>query len=276
MLTRTRRDRNMGWCGSFRRGPYGPMRAMSAACLGAALSVAALAGAGCENAGQGAVSGAGVGALTGLAIGSMSGNAGTGAAIGAIGGGVGGAVVGDQNRRANQRAATPTPVMPPPAQVNVPQAQPMSQADRDRLALARFARSWRVTGWQTVDGQRRFVNGNAAGSVDNMFFVRLDMSMFDEQSGRMNTGNVILASEPGRGITMNSRFDTSPSPSSYAGTVSADGTLFTLDEIAPNWGNTGRRIVIRFLSGDQFVADVTERSGGQAVQTSSLTFSAAR
>jgi tetrahydromethanopterin S-methyltransferase subunit C len=58
---------------------------------------------GCENAGQGALSGGAVGALGGLAIGSLSGNAGAGAAIGAIAGSVGGAVIGDQNRRANER-----------------------------------------------------------------------------------------------------------------------------------------------------------------------------
>ena len=58
--------------------------------------------AGCETAGQGAVSGAGIGALSGLAIGSLTGSAGKGAAIGAIAGGVGGAVIGDQNERRSQ------------------------------------------------------------------------------------------------------------------------------------------------------------------------------
>ena len=63
---------------------------------------AALVG-GCDNAGQGALSGGAIGALGGLAIGSLSGNAGAGAAIGAIGGAVAGGVIGDQNRRANER-----------------------------------------------------------------------------------------------------------------------------------------------------------------------------
>lgn len=54
---------------------------------------------GCNNAGQGAVSGATLGALAGMGIGSLSGNMGKGAAAGAIIGGVGGAVLGDQNRR---------------------------------------------------------------------------------------------------------------------------------------------------------------------------------
>jgi len=54
---------------------------------------------GCNNAGEGALSGAALGALGGLAIGSVTGSAGKGAAIGAVAGGVGGAVIGDQNQR---------------------------------------------------------------------------------------------------------------------------------------------------------------------------------
>jgi len=61
-----------------------------------------LSAGGCNNAGQGAVSGAAIGALGGLAIGSLSGNAGAGAAIGAVSGAVVGGVIGDQNRRAQQ------------------------------------------------------------------------------------------------------------------------------------------------------------------------------
>lgn len=56
---------------------------------------------GCDNAGEGAISGAGLGALGGLAIGSLTGSAGTGAVIGAVAGGLGGAVIGDQNARKN-------------------------------------------------------------------------------------------------------------------------------------------------------------------------------
>ncbi|MBS0196743.1 MAG: hypothetical protein JSR77_08295 [Planctomycetes bacterium] len=63
---------------------------------------AVLLSAGCESAGQGAVSGGAIGALGGLAIGSMTGSAGKGAAIGAISGAVAGGVIGDQNQRARQ------------------------------------------------------------------------------------------------------------------------------------------------------------------------------
>lgn len=71
----------------------------STALLVLALAGVGVAGSGCNNAGEGALSGAGLGALAGLGIGSLTGNAGAGAAIGAIAGGVGGAVIGDQNER---------------------------------------------------------------------------------------------------------------------------------------------------------------------------------
>ncbi len=64
---------------------------------GIALTMATVTG--CNNAGQGAVSGATLGALAGMGIGSLSGNMGKGAAAGAIIGGVGGLIIGDQNNR---------------------------------------------------------------------------------------------------------------------------------------------------------------------------------
>ncbi len=72
--------------------------ALACAALAASLSIL-----GCENAGQGAVSGGAIGALGGLAIGSLSGDAGKGAAIGAISGAIAGGIIGDQNNRAAER-----------------------------------------------------------------------------------------------------------------------------------------------------------------------------
>ncbi|MEM7709708.1 MAG: glycine zipper domain-containing protein [Pseudomonadota bacterium] len=67
--------------------------------LAAGVASLSLVAVGCDNAGQGALSGASLGALGGLAIGSLTGSAGAGAAIGAISGGLGGAIIGDQNER---------------------------------------------------------------------------------------------------------------------------------------------------------------------------------
>ncbi|MFN0012225.1 MAG: glycine zipper domain-containing protein [Phycisphaerales bacterium] len=65
--------------------------------VGLAAAVAMTAG--CNNAGEGALTGAGLGAATGAIIGSFTGSAGAGALIGAAAGAVGGGVIGDQNQR---------------------------------------------------------------------------------------------------------------------------------------------------------------------------------
>lgn len=261
-------------------------RPLTAALIAPLLASAFFTLPGCDNAGQGAVSGAGIGALSGLAIGSLSGNAGKGAVIGAVAGGVGGAVLGDQNRRSNERAQQQHAAIPPassastsgpspsgpPTTVSVTTPASLTQSDRDRLALSKLARNWRVTGWETVDGQRRLVSGTASGSVENAFFIRLIMTITDEQTRQVNNGNIVFASEPGRGLTMNSHFDTSPFPITYSGTVSNDGNLFTLDEIAPSAG--ARRIVARFISPTEWVADVSDRSGSQSTPQASFNFNA--
>jgi hypothetical protein len=76
-------------------------RTTAAALIGAILGTSMLTG--CNNAGEGAISGAGLGALGGLVIGSVTGSAGRGAAIGAAAGAVGGAVIGDQNQRSGRQ-----------------------------------------------------------------------------------------------------------------------------------------------------------------------------
>lgn len=75
-----------------------PARFRLAVALAAASGVLAVQS-GCNNAGEGALSGAALGALGGMAIGSLSGDMGKGAVIGAVAGGLGGAVIGDQNER---------------------------------------------------------------------------------------------------------------------------------------------------------------------------------
>jgi len=70
------------------------------AAIGASARAAGALLVGCNNAGQGAITGAGVGALAGLIIGSTTGAAGAGAAIGGATGGV----IGDQNARRSRRS----------------------------------------------------------------------------------------------------------------------------------------------------------------------------
>ncbi len=64
-----------------------------------ALVAAASLSGGCNNAGEGALSGAALGALGGLGIGSLYGDMGKGAAMGGIIGAIGGLILGDQNSR---------------------------------------------------------------------------------------------------------------------------------------------------------------------------------
>jgi hypothetical protein len=92
---------------------------LRSALLSAPLVLAAIAASGCNNAGEGGLSGAAIGAGAGAIIGSLYGDFGKGAAIGAIAGGIGGAVIGDQNQRnAYAQSAPPPPqttVVYPPA-----------------------------------------------------------------------------------------------------------------------------------------------------------------
>ena len=55
--------------------------------------------AGCNNGGEGFLSGAALGSLVGMGLGSLSGDMGKGAAAGALLGGLGGLIIGDQNQR---------------------------------------------------------------------------------------------------------------------------------------------------------------------------------
>jgi hypothetical protein len=94
--TMTTRNRQSGTRHGFAR------RAWRVAAVGAALVFASAAG-GCNNAGEGALSGAILGGMAGMGLGSLTGDMGKGAAAGAIIGGVGGAVIGDQNNRSGRR-----------------------------------------------------------------------------------------------------------------------------------------------------------------------------
>ena len=65
--------------------------------------LAAFLTAGCNNAGEGALSGGAIGAIAGMGLGSLGGHMGAGAAAGAIIGAVGGLIIGDQNDRNSRR-----------------------------------------------------------------------------------------------------------------------------------------------------------------------------
>lgn len=220
---------------------------------------------GCSNAKQGALSGAGIGALSGLAIGSLSGNAGKGAAIGAILGGVGGGVIGDQNKRSQDQAATReagTRAMP----------ATVVAADADRAMIGRLAGRWSLTGWsEVVASDRRDLRGSAEGVVEQDYFLRLDASIV-VGPGDTRTGVLLFASEPGRGVTLSSRFSDSPSTSRFLGSGSADSRTITLEEVDSIIPGVRRRMVIRFQSPSEWVVDVTNLAGPDGARIGSFRF----
>ena len=217
--------------------------------LGALCLIALLAG--CSNAKQGAASGAGVGAITGLAIGSLTGDAGTGAAIGAIAGGVGGAIIGDRNRRQEESdAAESGSIRAAPAAV--------VEADHDRVLLARLVGRWRVSGWSEVmASDRREISGVAEGIIEQSYFLRLDMNLIlDPVKEEHLTGTLLFGSEPGRGVTLSSRFSDAPSTSRFVGSSGDGGRVLTVDEVDSKVDGVRRHMVIRFLTDLEVAVDV--------------------
>jgi hypothetical protein len=212
------------------------------------LVAASVATLGCENAGQGAVSGAGIGALSGLAIGSLSGNAGAGAAIGAVAGGVGGAVIGDQNRRKNEAAAQQPP---PPSTVVVTSQQPYATGQ----ALGRLVGQWRING--TIDsgsGTPLPLYGTARGTIDKIYFVRLDINFTDPRTGSPVQGTSIVSQTGGRGVEMTNSFSSSPTVNHFRGTMDASGTVFDMTQFDPPVSS--RRVILRLSTNNQWTADV--------------------
>jgi hypothetical protein len=237
---------------------HGPRGVVLATVLG-------LGCAGCENAGQGAVSGAGIGALSGLAIGSLSGNAGKGAAIGAIVGGVGGAVVGDQNRRKSEQAAAaaaaanppppPPPSLPPPPMPTPPPTGYVVQTYRTGSALGRLIGQWRISG--VVDDGRGGtlpVYGNASAIVENVYFVRIDIHFVDPRTGMPVDGTSVLSQDGNRRLEMTNSFSSSPETERFAGEMDASGSVLNFRQVSPPGSN--RQVVIRMSNGPGWTADV--------------------
>ena len=231
--------------------------------------VASAASLGCENAGQGAVSGAGVGAVSGLVIGSLTGSAGKGAAIGAVVGGVGGAVIGDQNRRKNeQAAATPPPPPPAPSSTVVTVTQ---QPYVTGKALGRFVGQWHITGTvNSGSGAPLPVDGTASGSIDKTYFVRLDLHFTDPRNGQSVDGTSVISQTGGRGVEMSKiRSRSTPTVTQFKGDMDPSGSIFDLKQFDPP--NSSRRVVIRLSSGTEWTVDVWDGSA----RTESYTFTSA-
>lgn len=225
---------------------------------------------GCSNAKQGAVSGAAVGAISGLAIGSLTGKAGAGAAIGAVVGGVGGAVIGDQNRRRDEAATsstkTPTPAANTATVVPVSQVTAAPQAYSTGQALGRLVGGWRVSGSVIANGQSMPLSGTARGTVDKVYFVRLDLRLTDPRSGQTVEATSVLSQMGGRNLEMTNSSSTSPDVRHFRGQMDESGAVFSFNQTDP--GAAGRTIILRMSADRSFTADVWQ-NGARA---ESLTF----
>ena len=212
---------------------------------------------GCNNAGQGAVSGAGVGALSGLAIGSLSGDAGKGAAIGAVVGGVGGAIIGDQNKRkaeqAQAQAQTAPPPSPPP-QVMVVQPTP-SPSYATGVALGKLVGNWTVSGTvQDAQGMPIVVSGTAQSLVDKKYFVRLDLHVKDPRTDQMVDGTTVISQSGGRNLELTNAYSSSPVMTRFRGEMDESGNVFSFTQYDPP--AQSQRIIIRTNSTRTWTADV--------------------
>ncbi|MEM8757352.1 MAG: glycine zipper domain-containing protein [Planctomycetota bacterium] len=248
------------------------------------LAGAVSVGIGCNSAGSGAATGAGLGALSGLALGSLSGNAGSGAAAGAVIGGLTGAVIGDQNRRRDELARERQRTRDHYAErYRDPSLSPAERerlrmheaADIDRVSLVQFDGRWAMEGWvETEDGTTIQVEGAARGYVGQRYFVDVDVDgLADPRSGEAITGRFQLASEPGLGLTMTTRFSTAPNKGRYLGDVDESGTRFTLQPLQLADGpRAATEIELRFFDDDSWTAAVRRWSKGRQRVTERYTF----
>src|SRR5262245_33762725 len=225
--------------------------------------------AGCENAGQGALSGAGLGALSGLAIGSLTGDAGKGAAIGAIAGAVGGAVIGDQNRRQNEaNAARSAP--PPPQPAPKPSSPP--QAYQTGEALSAFLGEWTIQGRELENGQWTEFEGTASGVKEKNYFVRLEIRVKKPATGETVLGSSLLAQQGGTKIEMTNAFSSSPQLTRFRGDMDKTGKAFYLRQVDVPPGETARRLLIKVESDGHWTVDAWNADSRSDTKNETYTF----
>jgi hypothetical protein len=141
-----------------------------------------------------------------------------------------------------------------------------SVADAQRAALARFVGIWQFEGW-SVDpaGTQRSVSGRAAATIEREHFVLIDMQATSgEMAGRAlrRGGSILLASEPGLGVTLTTWGDASPAVGRLIGKAGESGGSFVFDEAATPAGRQRVQITIHFRSDDHWVAELRDAEAG--------------
>ncbi len=137
-----------------------------------------------------------------------------------------------------------------------------SPADADRAALARFVGTWAFDGWATGrDGEHTTSSGRAAGVIEDEHFVMIDLQATSGQMGGRagrTSGSMLLASEPGIGLTLTAWGDASPSICRSVGRVEGNASAFTFREARNAGGSRGVRLTITFQTDDRWIAEISD------------------
>ncbi len=151
-----------------------------------------------------------------------------------------------------------------------------TQADADRAALARFVGVWTFEGWSTdTGGVRTPASGDAAAVIENEHFVKIDVvatsGKLGGRAGRKG-GSLLLASEPGVGVTLTSWGDASPSISRLIGRSEGEGSQFTFQEARTPEGVRAVSLKVTFETDDRWLAQVSDASTPNGPVVASYTF----
>lgn len=135
-----------------------------------------------------------------------------------------------------------------------------TKADVDRAALARLVGAWSFEGWSiAADGKRQTASGKAAGAIDSVHFVLLDIrSTVGQMTGSAlrTGGSMLFGAEPNGGLCVTAWGDGSNVVRRLTGTVHGNASAFTFREAGHSTSLT-----LVFETNDQWVAEVRKAPG---------------
>lgn len=137
-------------------------------------------------------------------------------------------------------------------------------ADEDRAALARFIGVWDFEGWSTTDtGHRQTSRGAAAATSEHEHFVLIEVrstaGQLSGEAGR-SAGSMLLAVEPGNGLTLSAWGDAAPAIRRLSGSVHGSGATFWFEEFSQ-----GTSVAMKFETDDRWIAEVRKGGGEDSV-----------
>jgi hypothetical protein len=147
--------------------------------------------------------------------------------------------------------------------------------DADRAALARFVGVWDFDGWSARPGQEhKQARGRAAATIESQYFVLMDVQATAGAPGRggHKSGSMLLASEPGVGVTLTAWGDGSPSISRLLGRSEGNGSAFVFNEERTPSGVHPTSITIVFETNDKWVAEIHDVAATGKPVIASYTF----